>query len=192
MANQKKKAVKGKSKAVKKAVKQTAKKTATKSAKQTAKQTAMKAATKPAARRARAGKTTRSAAAQGGSGLRRVAPGFTVNDAEQSVAWYRDVLGFTVKQRWEFEGKFVGAEMASGDVTVNLGQDDWKMGRDRLKGQGVRMYITTGPDIDRLANQIKARGGSLAQEPKDEWGMRTFSIDDPDGYKLTFMTSKRS
>jgi len=196
MANQKKKAVKGKSKAVKKAVKTAVKKTATKSAKKVAPKAATKpatkAATKPTSRRATAAKTTRSGAAQGGSGLRRVAPGFTVNDAERSVAWYRDVLGFTVKQRWEFEGKFVGAEMASGDVTVNLGQDDWKMGRDRLKGQGVRMYITTGPDIDRLADQIKARGGSLAQEPKDEWGMRTFSIDDPDGYKLTFMTTSKS
>lgn len=159
--------------------------------KKTPKKSPKKAAKRPAARRAAAARrATKPAAAHGGSALRRVAPGFTVNDAEQSVAWYRDVLGFAVKQRWEFDGKFVGAEMSAGDVTFNIGQDDWKMGRNRVKGQGVRMYITTGPQIDRLADQIKARGGSLAQEPKDEWGMRTFSIDDPDGYKLTFMTTK--
>ena len=131
------------------------------------------------------------AAAPGRSGLRSATPGFTVNDAEKSVAWYRDVLGFKVKERWEFEGKFVGAEMSSGDVSVNLGQDDWKMGRDRVKGVGVRIYITTGPEIDQLANQIKARGGTLAMEPKDEWGLRAFAINDPDGYKLTFMTPKK-
>ena len=34
---------------------------------------------------------------------------------------------------------------------------------------------------------IKARGGTLTSEPREEWGMRVFSIDDPDGYKLTFM-----
>ena len=117
-----------------------------------------------------------------------LAPGFTVNDAVASVAWYQDVLGFSVKQRWELEGKFLGAEMGSGAVTLNLGQDDWKLGRDRKKGQGTRIYITTGPDIDGFAEQIKARGASLDHEPKDEWGVRAFSLTDPDGYKITFMT----
>ncbi len=119
--------------------------------------------------------------------LRSVAPGLTVNDAEKSIAWYRDVLGFTVGQRWENDGKLMGAEMRAGDVTFNLGQDDWKMGRDRVKGVGMRMYITTGPSIDRLADAIKARGGTLTQELSEAWGMRTFSIEDPDGYKMTFM-----
>jgi uncharacterized glyoxalase superfamily protein PhnB len=123
-----------------------------------------------------------------GFAFTRIAPGFTVNDAVASVAWYRDVLGFSVKERWEFEGKFLGAEMNSGGVTVNLGQDDWKLGRDRNKGQGTRMYITTGPDIDGFAEQLKARGASLDGDPKDEWGVRAFSLTDPDGYKLTFMT----
>jgi uncharacterized glyoxalase superfamily protein PhnB len=117
-----------------------------------------------------------------------LAPGFTVNDAVASVAWYRDVLGFSVKQKWELDGKFLGAEMNSGAVTINLGQDDWKLGRDRNKGQGTRIYITTGPDIDGFAEQIKARGASLDSEPKDEWGVRAFSLTDPDGYKMTFMT----
>lgn len=116
-----------------------------------------------------------------------ISPGFTVNDAEASVAWYRDVLGFSISQRWEHEGKFLGAEMNAGSVTLNLGQDDWKLGRDRIKGQGTRVYITTGSDIDGFAKRIKDQGASLDHEPKDEWGVRAFSITDPDGYKLTFM-----
>ena len=129
-----------------------------------------------------------SVASKGGHAFTSLTPGFTVNDAIASVAWYRDVLGFSVKQKWELEGKFLGAEMQSGAVTLNLGQDDWKLGRDRNKGQGTRMYIMTGPDIDGFAEQIKARGGSLDHEPKDEWGVRAFALTDPDGYKLTFMT----
>src|SRR5689334_2561375 len=118
--------------------------------KKAAKAKPAKAAKKPVAKRAASKrKAARPAAAKAGSAFLRVAPGFTANDAQQSVAWYRDVLGFTVTQRWEHEGKFLGAEMTSGDVRFNIGQDDWKMGRDRLKGQGVRMYITTGPQIDR-------------------------------------------
>ena len=45
-----------------------------------------------------------------------------------------------------------------------------------------------GPDVDAYASAIKARGGTLADEPKSDWGMRAFSINDPDGFKLTFMT----
>lgn len=122
------------------------------------------------------------------SDFKSVAAGLTVNDIEASVAWYRDVLGFTVKERWEQDGKFLGAEMVCGAVTFNLGQDDWKLGPDRKKGQGVRLFVTTGPDIDALAEQVKTRGAALEHEPKDEWGVRAFSVIDPDGYKLTFMT----
>ena len=170
----------------KKATKTTKKAAAKSAAKKPSKASAKKPAARPAAKGKTAGPAT-SAPADRGSALVSVAPGFTANDAAASVKWYCDVLGFTVKERWEHEGQFRGAQIASGAVTINIGQDDWKMGRDRLKGQGTRMYIMTGPDIDQYANAIKARGGQLDQEPQDAWGMRTFSIGDPDGFKLTFM-----
>src|ERR1700681_747267 len=94
-----------------------------------------KAATKrPAAKKAKADNKPR---------LTSASPSFTVNDIEKSMAWYRDVLGFTVGERWEDGGKLLGAEMAAGDVSFMIGQDDWKKGRDRVKGIGVRMYCTT-------------------------------------------------
>jgi uncharacterized glyoxalase superfamily protein PhnB len=118
--------------------------------------------------------------------LRSTTPGFTVNDIERSVAWYRDVLGFVVKDRWEHEGRLAGVEMTAGSVTFMLGQDDWKKGRDRVKGEGFRMYCTTRQDVDRLAEQITARGGTLIQEPRDEpWGVRDLAVADPDGFKIT-------
>ena len=118
--------------------------------------------------------------------LTSTSPSLTVNDIEKSLAWYRDVLGFTVDQRWEGDGKLMGAEMKAGNVVLMIGQDDWKKGRDRVKGAGVRIYCDTDQDIDRLAARIKANGGTLAQEPKDQpWGMRDLAIDDPDGYKIT-------
>jgi uncharacterized glyoxalase superfamily protein PhnB len=76
--------------------------------------------------------------------------------------------------------------MNAGAVTFMIGQDDWKKGRDRIKGVGVRLYCNTDQDIDRLAARIKANGGTLTQEPKDQpWGSRELSIDDPDGYKIS-------
>ena len=161
-------------------------KSRTASTKGVPKRVTRKPATKTA--KAKASKTPVRSTRTGGFVFTSLTPGFTVNDAVASVAWYTDVLGFSVKERWELEGKFLGAEMTNGTVTLNLGQDDWQKGRDRNKGQGVRMYITTGPDIDGFAAQVKERGATLDSEPTDEWGVRAFSLTDPDGYKLTFMT----
>jgi len=40
--------------------------------------------------------------------LRSLAASLTVNDLARSMAWYRDVLGFTVGERWEEDGKVRG------------------------------------------------------------------------------------
>ena len=147
----------------------------------------------PAKRPARrASKAPRARTAPQGLTLSSAAPSLTVNHVEKSIAWYRDVLGLVVKDRWEHEGKLMGVEMRAGGVTFMLGQDDWKKGRDRVKGEGFRLYCQTAQDADRLAEQIKARGGTLAQEPKDEaWGARVFSVEDPDGYKISIFQMRR-
>ncbi len=138
------------------------------------------------------GKTT--AAAKRGLKLGSVSPSFTVNDLPGSIAWYRDVLGFRVEERYEREGTLVGVGLQAGDVFLMLGQDDWKKGRDRKKGEGFRIYCMTTQDVDAIAKRIRAAGGVLDQEPRDQpWGMRDFSITDPDGFQLTFAreTKKR-
>jgi uncharacterized glyoxalase superfamily protein PhnB len=118
--------------------------------------------------------------------MTELSPSFTANELEKSIAWYRDVVGFVVGERWEREGKLVGCELRAGNVSLMLGQDDWKKGRDRAKGQGFRLYCDTTQDVDALAAQIKERGGKLDSEPADQpWGSRDFSLTDPDGFKIT-------
>ena len=123
--------------------------------------------------------------------LRAATPGYTVNDIDRSLAWYQNVLGCVVADRWERDGKLMGASMRAGTVTFYLGQDDWKMGRDRAKGVGFRIYCTTTQSIDVLAAGIKARGGTLIHDPQDEpWGERDFAIADPDGFKITISQAR--
>jgi uncharacterized glyoxalase superfamily protein PhnB len=118
--------------------------------------------------------------------LRGVAPSFTVDDVHKSLAFYRDVLGFTVDQRWEGGGVLQGVELKAGNVVFMIAQDDWKKGRDREKGVGFRLYCRTAQDVDALADRIKAAGGKLLQEPRDEpWGSRAFTVEDLDGFKIT-------
>ncbi len=161
------------------------KKTRTKAKPATKKKAVRKAAKKAAPRRA-ARASARPARPNGYAPV-AVTPGFTANDAARTIAWYCDVLGFSRKDHWEVDGVYRGGSVAFGNITINIGQDDWKLGRDRQKGQGVRIYITTGPDIDAYAGRIKANGGTLDHEPVDGWGVRSFSVSDPDGYKITFM-----
>lgn len=120
--------------------------------------------------------------------LRTITPSFTATDLQRSIAFYRDVLGFVIGEEWREHGALTGVELQAGSVTFMLGQDDFAKGRDRQKGVGMRVYCHTAQDVDRLAAQIKARGGMLDQEPKlMPWGDRVFMISDPDGFKLTFV-----
>lgn len=124
--------------------------------------------------------------------LRGVSPSFTANDLQRSIAFYRDVLGFVVGDEWRGEnGVLNGCEMHAGSVVFMLTQDDFAKGRDRQKGLGTRLHVSTAQDVDRLASEIKARGGSLDQEPTDmPWGERIFMITDPDGFKLTIAQAR--
>jgi lactoylglutathione lyase len=119
--------------------------------------------------------------------LRSAGPSFTVADIHKSLAFYRDVLGFTPRERWEKDGALAGVELVAGNVRFWLGQDDWQKGRDRMKGVGFRMYCETAQDIDALAARVRAGGGTIVEEPKDEpWGGRAFGVRDLDGFTITF------
>ena len=79
-----------------------------------------------------------------------------------------------------------GATLRAGDTELGLSQDDWKKGRDRHKGVGVRFYMSTTQNIDQLAARAKKAGVALDSEPHDtEWGSRAFDVTEPSGFKLT-------
>jgi len=118
--------------------------------------------------------------------LRSMAASFTVNDLDRSVAWYRDVLGFVVGERWEEEGTVRGIQMKAGSCDIMLGQDDFAKGRDRRKGDGFRLWVATVQDIIALAARVKAKGWTLDREPSETpWGDWAFALTDPDGFKIT-------
>jgi len=123
--------------------------------------------------------------------LRSASPSFTVNDLDKSVAWYRDVLGFGVEETWKDDGgKVMGISLKAGDVSFMIGQDDWKKGRDRKKGEGFRIYCETKKNVDDLAKRIEAKGGRLDSGPTDQpWGVRDITVTDPDGFKITIARS---
>jgi uncharacterized glyoxalase superfamily protein PhnB len=121
--------------------------------------------------------------------VRSIMPSLTANDFPRSLAFYTETLGFLVTDSWKDESGVVrGAMLKAGSCEIGLGQDDWKKGKDRKKGEGIRVYLETAQDVDALAGRVKAAGHALAEEPADQpWGYRAFSVDDPDGFHLTII-----
>jgi uncharacterized glyoxalase superfamily protein PhnB len=109
----------------------------------------------------------------------------TVNDVQQSIRFFEG-LGFGADERWEDNDVLMGVMLKGGDVQIGLSQDDWKKGRDRQKGIGMRLFISTTQDIDRLAARAREAGIALDSEPHDtEWGGRAFEVTEPSGFKVT-------
>ena len=118
-------------------------------------------------------------------------PSLTVKDVQKSLEWYRDVVGFTVDEQHEREGKVVAVSLKAGTVRLLLGQDNGAKGWDRLKGEGFSLMLITSQDIDGIAARIKAAGSTLASEPTDmPWGQRVFRVRDPDGFLLVIASER--
>lgn len=121
---------------------------------------------------------------------RTLSASLTVNDMRKSLAWYRDVVGFTVDEQYEHEGKPVAVSLKAGAVKMMLNQDDGAKGQ-RVKGEGFSVYITTAQNIDELATRIREAGVKLDTEPTDmPWGSRVFRFRDPDGFRLVIASER--
>lgn len=115
-----------------------------------------------------------------------IAPGLTVNDLQRSVRFYTQGLGFEIEDQVESDGKVRFVMLKAGDAQLGLGQDDFAKGRDRVKGVGMRMWITTTQDIQAIAQRAKAAGIKLDNEPAPlPWGPLGLAVTDPDGFKWT-------
>jgi predicted lactoylglutathione lyase len=114
-----------------------------------------------------------------------IVPILTVDDLQKSITFY-EALGFAVDERWEEQGTLLGVMVRAGAMRLGLNQDDWKKGRDRKKGLGVRLSIaTTRAAVDQMASRARSAGITLKSEPHDSEEGRSFELVDPSGFPLT-------
>lgn len=118
--------------------------------------------------------------------VRSLVPTLTVNDLKKSLQFYKDGLGFAVREEMKHEGQLMGVMLEAGGVVLGLSQDDFAKGRDRAKGVGMRLYLETDQDIESLASKAKAGGITKMDGPGPLlWGPIGFTVSDPDGFKMT-------
>jgi uncharacterized glyoxalase superfamily protein PhnB len=120
-----------------------------------------------------------------------IMPSLTVDDLDKSIACFTG-LGFEVEDRWEQDGKLLGVMLKAGALRLGLSQDDFKKGRDRVKGVGIRLYIEADENIDDLAARARAAGVTIAKEPGDtDWGTRAFDVKEPTGFLITISSPEK-
>src|SRR3954451_13463022 len=113
----------------------------------------------------------------------------TVSDFERLRAFYRDAVGLTETQSWEFHGH--GVVFDVGRATLELIDeehaafvDDVEVGRPARTG-GVRVALAV-PDAAASADALVAGGAELlGQARATPWGDVTARTQPPEGPQVT-------
>jgi len=105
-----------------------------------------------------------------------------VADANRSILFYRDILGFEVRDQQGI------IEAVYGPACIQFGRqdyapNDWE--KPRPRGSAILFFQTD--DVAAMHAAIRARGGTPSELEKVNWiKMRMFEIRDPDGHTLWF------
>jgi catechol 2,3-dioxygenase-like lactoylglutathione lyase family enzyme len=122
--------------------------------------------------------------------LKKLTPNLIVSSVERSLAFYRDVLGFSVAFTVPEASPLVFAAVQSGPVEIFLNAlepavAEYPAFRDRPIGGTLTLFVEV-VDIRAVHEALKDRV-TVAMPLQTKWyGMTEFAIADPDGYVITF------
>ena len=125
-----------------------------------------------------------------------VTPNLVVSSVERSLAFYRDVLGFSLVTTVPEAAPFAFAWMRRDGVSVFLNSveavraDHAELGARPIGGTAT-IYIMVEADsiaggIDELFASIGSRARAFMPLTTQFYGIREFGIEDPDGYPIFF------
>ncbi len=115
----------------------------------------------------------------------------TVNDLDESLAFYRDALGFEVRNDVA-SGEFRWVTLGSGgQPDVELVLSEPHAGRSPADGDAIQQLLVKGSlpivnfrasDLDATFETVREFGAEVLQEPIDQpWGPRDCAFRDPSG-----------
>jgi len=114
-----------------------------------------------------------------------------VESVKRSIAFYKDILGFSVTVTAPGENNDIIFAILSKDGLLlmlqeknSLASEYPELGTDRIK-PSITLYCTV-EDLDALHEEIKAKYPIYKGPYITFYGSKEFAILDPDGYALTF------
>jgi uncharacterized glyoxalase superfamily protein PhnB len=122
--------------------------------------------------------------------LNKLTPNLIVADVSRSLAFYRDVLGFTVENTVPDAEPFVFAIVVSGQVQIYLNAPEpavaeYPAFKDRPIGGTLTLFVEV-KDIDAAYASLNGRVPVVMPLEKKWYGVTEFAFTDPDGYVITF------
>ena len=106
-----------------------------------------------------------------------------VNNIEESVHFYSDQLGFEL-DKFDLESEPPMARLRAGTFKLTLAQHLETM---LTRGRGVNVFVGVD-DVDRYHRELVARDVDVYPPTDEGWGGRFITIQDPDKYRLFFVT----
>ena len=122
--------------------------------------------------------------------LTRLTPNIIVSNVEQSLAFYRDVLGFQQTVTVPDAAPYVFAIVESGPVEIFLNDlktavAEYPAFADRPVGGTLTLFIhVTG--IAEIYETLRQQVTVVMPLEKKWYGVTEFAFTDPDGYIITF------
>ena len=113
--------------------------------------------------------------------------GLFVENMENMIKFYRDVLGFEIKEELDTSNVYLKKD---GTLFLLYGRKDFEKMTNRkyeyVKGLNghfeLALYVDTFDEVDETYNRIIKQGAKPILEPTTEpWGQRTCYIADPEG-----------
>jgi catechol 2,3-dioxygenase-like lactoylglutathione lyase family enzyme len=122
--------------------------------------------------------------------LKKLTPNIIVGNVERSLAFYRDVLGFSVTTTVPDASPYVFAIVQSGAVEIFLNAPgpataEYPSFKNRPIGGTLTLFIEVAGVREAhaaLAGRVKV----VMPLEKKWYGSTEFAFEDPDGYVITF------
>ena len=113
--------------------------------------------------------------------------GLFVNDMAKMIRFYRDVLGFEIKEDENTSNVYL---VKDGTLFLLYGRNDFEKMTSRkyeyIKGLNghfeIALYVDTFEEVDSVFRMAVQNGATPVLEPElERWGQRTSYLADPEG-----------
>ena len=117
-----------------------------------------------------------------------LSPTLAVRDMKRTIEFYTKSLGFSLGMTFPTPDNPEYADLSKdGMVLMFIPTRELGIGDDEKLGTGVNLYLQIDGNIDAYYDELKKKGVGIAVDIKDEpFGIRDFTVEDIDGYQLTF------
>ncbi len=117
-----------------------------------------------------------------------LSPLLAARNMKETIEFYTKSLGFKMGMAFPDANNPEYVDLAKdGMVLMFIPAKDHGISREEKLGIGVYLYLQIDGDIDEYYQELKKKGVKIAVDIKDEpYGVRDFTVEDIDGYKLAF------